>query len=119
MPELKTVYDNDFVKEVVDSDLPVAVYCYSHACPASLRTLVVAESAAEKYAGKVKFVKVNVSGSNWVANRYVVCRVPTLMIFDSGREVERIVWTDITEESITRLLDQALVNQTPAEPAPV
>lgn len=118
MPELQMVYDDDFAKEVLQSSLPVAVYCYSTMCPASLRPLAVVEAVAERYADTVKFVKVNVIGGNHVSSRYVICRVPTLMIFSAGREVERIVWS-VTEENILRLLDQALVNQTPAEPAPV
>lgn len=44
---------------------------------------------AQTYAGRVKFVKVNVDDEPQVAGHFEVASIPTLLVFDRGQLVHR------------------------------
>ena len=58
--------------------------------PCRMVAPVIDELAAE-YEGKVTFGKVNVDDENALAARYDVMTIPTLILFDNGAEVKRLV----------------------------
>ncbi len=49
------------------------------------------ESVARKHAGGLKLVKVNVDEAPALAARYGARSIPTLVLLERGREVDRIV----------------------------
>jgi thioredoxin 1 len=42
------------------------------------------ESLSEEYAGKVKFVKINVDNNQRLAMKYDILSIPTSMLFENG-----------------------------------
>lgn len=51
----------------------------------------VVEELAEKYAGKIKVVKVNTDENQQVAMQYGIRSIPTLGIFKDGKVVDGVV----------------------------
>lgn len=69
----------------------------------------VIEELAEKYSGKIVFIKINVDENTITASRYNVTSIPTLMIFKNGKPVDIIVGAypkKIIEERIKRHIER-------------
>ena len=56
----------------------------------SLMALPVIESLAEDFFGKICFGKINVDEDEGLARAYGVEKVPCLIIFKNGKEVDRV-----------------------------
>ena len=87
----KSVSDQDWETEVLKSDTPVLVDFWAEWCgPCRMVSPVVDEIAQEK-ADTLKVVKLNVDDSPETARKYKVMSIPTLMVFNGGDVVKRIV----------------------------
>jgi thioredoxin len=81
----KTVTDQTFQAEVLDSPKPVLVDYWAEWCgPCRMIGPLVEESAAE-YGDRLTTVKLNVDENPVTPTRYSVRSIPTLMIFRNGR----------------------------------
>jgi thioredoxin-like negative regulator of GroEL len=49
-----------------------------------------AETIADERGGEVKLVRVNLDENGWLAERYQVDVIPTLLLFKGGRPVDRL-----------------------------
>jgi thioredoxin 2 len=49
------------------------------------------ERLAQRHAGKLKVVKLNIDGAPEIAGRYEVQGIPLLVLIRDGREVDRLV----------------------------
>ena len=91
MSSVTTVTDSSFRDEVLASELPVLVDFWAPWCgPCRLVAPVVA-ALAEQYAGQVKVVKLNTDDSPDVASQYGIRSIPTLMLFQDGQTIDRVV----------------------------
>ena len=83
--------EQDFDAVVVQSDVPVLVDFWSPSCgPCRLIAPLLDELAAEN-GDAARIVKINTFENMNVAARYGVDMLPTIMIFNSGNVVERMV----------------------------
>ena len=83
--------DNNFDKEVLESDLPVLVDFWTPWCgPCKILAPVVAE-VAQEFRGKIKAGKLDVDKNPQTAQKYGVMGVPTMILFRDGKETKRIV----------------------------
>lgn len=81
----------EFESEVKSEKGAVLVDFWASWCgPCKMITPVV-DKLAEEYAGKVKVVKVNVDEGGDLAGQMDVMGVPSLIFFQNGEEVKRIV----------------------------
>lgn len=94
-------------KEVLDSPVPVLVDFYSSFCPPCFVMAEIIEKLAEKYQGRVKFVKVDVDENEELAERYQVLSVPTLAFFDGGELVDGVAGL-MQEAPLRRKLESML-----------
>ena len=82
---VKPVAEAEFDAAVLGSEVPVLVDFYATWCGPCKRLAPTLAAVAGDYAGRVKFVKVDVDAAPTVARRYDVTGVPTLAWFREGR----------------------------------
>lgn len=84
-PNVKHITGAEFDTEVTNATLPVVVDCYATWCGPCRQLAPIVDNLADEYAGKIKFVKVNVDESPKVARRFNVEGIPTLLFFYNGK----------------------------------
>jgi thioredoxin 1 len=63
---------------------------------------------AEKYAGRLKIVKVDSSKNRRLCIDLRVMGLPAFLLYDSGQELGRLAGKDVSASGITGLLDSKL-----------
>jgi len=77
--------DENFDKDILQSDLPVLLDFWAEWCgPCKMIGPILGE-LSEEYADKVKIVKLNVDENNNTAIQYAVRSIPTLILFKDGQ----------------------------------
>ncbi len=90
MAEIKITKEN-FEDEVLKSDIPVLVDFFATWCgPCKMIAPTVAEIAEEK-AGEIKVGKIDVDEQAELALKYGVVSIPTLLLFEDGKVMEKKV----------------------------
>ena len=82
--------DGNFETVVLNSPLPVLLYCWSPGCPACRMAGPIVDQFAAESKGRVRVAKLNVEANPGVASRYNVMGVPFLFIFDNGQLKESL-----------------------------
>lgn len=73
------------------SSVPVIVDFWAPWCGPCRMISPVLEKLAERYAGRLKVVKVNVDENQQLAQRYQAMSIPLLVLIEDGKEVDRQV----------------------------
>jgi len=89
MPE--TVTDQSFAAEVLASEVPVFVDFWAQWCPPCHRLAPVLDELAAEYAGRIRFVQLDVDENPETARQYGVLSMPTLAVFRGGERVSQLV----------------------------
>jgi thioredoxin 1 len=83
--------DAEFAQLLEKSELPILIDFYATWCgPCAAIAPILDEFAAEN-SDKVKVVKLNVDENPKTPAQYGVRGIPTLILFNQGKEVEKIV----------------------------
>jgi thioredoxin 1 len=102
---VKEVSDQDFERDVLQSDKPVLVDFWAQWCAPCRMLAPTVEAVAEKYSESANVLKLNVDDNPATSQRYGIKGIPTLILFKNGKEEERIVGA-ASREAISRLLDK-------------
>lgn len=102
--------DENFKREVLDSDVPVLVDAWSQGCgPCKMLEPVVMQLSRD-YKGRLKVAEFDVNLAPKIAARLRVTGTPTVVYFRKGREVERVVGYRAGHYH-RELIDQELLKQ--------
>jgi thioredoxin 1 len=101
------VTDGDFQKTVIESDVPVVVDFWATWCGPCLMIAPTIDELAKEYAGKVKFTKVNTDENREIAAKYGIMSIPTLKIFNGGREIDSMSGA-APKEYLKQFIDRAI-----------
>lgn len=96
--------DSNFSSILTNSDLPVVVDFWAEWCVPCRIIEPIFREVAVKYRGKAKFVRINVDQNLVVPREHEVLGIPTIIVFQNGREKERIVGV-----VSARRLEQAII----------
>lgn len=81
------IEEDEFEDEVLKSNLPVAVTFWGDSCASCSELIPVIETESSAYAGKVKFVNINVDGNPKLAEQLAVKEVPAMVLYKGGSAV--------------------------------
>jgi thioredoxin 1 len=99
---------DNFEAEVTQSELPVVLDLWGPKCGPCLALMPDVEALAEKYAGKIKFGKLNVMENRRLVITLKVMGVPTFLFYKKGEQRGRITGDAVTIEAIRAGADQLL-----------
>ena len=85
------VTDSTFKQEVLESKIPVLIDFWANWCGSCSLVDPVIDAVAEQYNGQVKVVKVNTDENPSLSSQYDIRRIPTIMLFKDGQQVDVVV----------------------------
>ena len=81
----------NFEERILRSPLPVLVDFWAEWCPPCKMIAPYVEAIAAKYTGRLNVGKVDVDAFPQISERYDVYGMPTLIVFQNGQPIQRIV----------------------------
>ena len=103
----KTFTDQNWENEVLNSDIPVMVDFWASWCAPCHMIAPMVEEINREYEGKIKVGKLNVDENPAVAGKYGIMSIPTLLLFQDGKIVDRVIGVvskKILEQKVGKLL---------------
>jgi len=89
--EISKVGSDSFQREVSESAVPVVVDFYADWCPPCKMVSPILEGLSKEYAGRARFVKVNVDDEPELSSKFSIMSIPTVMFFLDGKVKDAVV----------------------------
>lgn len=99
--------DANFDEVVLKADKPVLIDFFADWCGPCRMVTPVIEEIAKMYDGKMIVGKVDVDANSSVAGKYGVMSIPTVVLFDGGKEIARQVGfggKEVYEEMVKKVI---------------
>ena len=104
---VREVNDLEFDHAVLQSERPVLVDFWAAWCAPCRALAPKVEAVADRHAGDMRVMKIDVDQNPLIAQRYGVRAIPTLILFNRGQEVARLVGA-ASEAEIELRLDRQM-----------
>ena len=104
------VSDATFASQVLEADRPVVVDFWAPWCGPCRLVSPVVESFGATHADRMAVAKINTDENQALAMRYSIFSIPTLIVFENGREAARLVGympQEVMEERLAPFLSAA------------
>ncbi len=101
------INQDNFDEEVLSSEQPILVDFWAPWCGPCRMVGPIVEDLAADYDGRVKVGKVNVDEEEELARKYGVMSIPTLIVFQGGREVQKAIGAR-SKADLAKMIDAAL-----------
>ena len=98
---------SNFQEEVISADKLVLVDLYATWCTPCKALAPVLEELADKYADKIKVVKVNVGEEESIAAKLGIASIPTVIFFKNGQTAASFVGLRSASE-IEKMIEKLL-----------
>ncbi len=85
------VNDENFKKEVLESELPCLVDFWAEWCMPCRMVAPTIKRVAKEYEGKLKVCKLNVDEAPKIASEYSIMSIPTLAIFKNAKLQDKVI----------------------------
>ncbi|WP_224984467.1 thioredoxin [Geomonas agri] len=102
-----TFTDDNFEKEVLQSDIPVLVDFWATWCAPCKAIAPLIDTVASEYEGRVKVGKVNVDDNPGTPSKYGVRGIPTVILIKDGKVLDQVVGA-IPKAQLEALINKAL-----------
>ena len=86
-----TLSDSTFDEEIKGSSEPVLVDFWAEWCGPCKMIAPALEEIASEQSGRIRIAKLNVDDNPDTARRFDVMSIPTLLVFQDGQPVKRLV----------------------------
>jgi thioredoxin 2 len=97
------VTDANFLAQVEQSPVPVLLDMWAPWCGPCRILGPVVEELAGTFAGRIRVAKLNVDENPVTASRFQVQSIPTLLLLQNGREIDRMVGVQPKSEIVRRV----------------
>jgi thioredoxin 1 len=102
-----TFTDDNFDKEVLQSEIPVLVDFWATWCAPCKAIAPLIDSIASEYEGRIKVGKVNVDDNPATPGKYGVRGIPTVILLKDGKVLDQVVGA-IPKAQLEALINKAL-----------
>ncbi len=83
--------NQNFEKEVLESDIPVIIDFYADWCGPCKAMAPIMEEISKDLGLKAKVAKINVDQNQELSMNYGIMSIPTILIFNKGKLVKQLV----------------------------
>lgn len=87
----KSVTDDSFQSEVLDSEKPIMVDFWAEWCGPCRAVSPILDKIHEEHADKLDIVKLNVDDNPETAMKYGITSIPAMFVFKNGEIVKRVI----------------------------
>ncbi len=99
--------DANFEQEVINSDIPVVVDLWADWCAPCRALAPTIEALGDELAGTIKIGKMDITANPGTPSQYGVTAIPTILLFQNGKEAGRLVGGGKTAEEFKQEFNKA------------